>query len=73
MPFGNPMAGAIAEQSGAPLALAGGGTVTLILFAIVAIALPALRRSGRGGPRGIAAEGFRSCCRLLSNLPDRRT
>jgi hypothetical protein len=38
------MAGAIAEQFGAPLALAGGGTVTLILLAIVAIAFPALRR-----------------------------
>ena len=44
IPFGNLMAGAIAEQFGAPLALAGGGTVTLILLAIVAIAFPALRR-----------------------------
>ena len=44
IPFGNLMAGAIAEGFGAPLALAGGGTVTLILLAIVAIAFPALRR-----------------------------
>jgi hypothetical protein len=44
IPFGNLMAGAIAERFDAPLALAGGGTVTLILLAIVAIAFPALRR-----------------------------
>jgi MFS family permease len=44
IPFGNLMAGAIAEAFGAPLALAGGGTVTLILLAIVAVAFPALRQ-----------------------------
>jgi MFS family permease len=44
IPFGNLMAGAIAERFDAPLALAGGGTVTLILLAIVAVAFPSLRR-----------------------------
>jgi MFS family permease len=44
IPFGNLIAGAIAERFGAPLALAGGGTVTLIILVAVAIGFPALRR-----------------------------
>jgi MFS family permease len=43
IPFGNLLAGAIAERFGAPLALAGGGTATLIILAIVAINFPVLR------------------------------
>ena len=43
IPFGNLLAGAIAEEFGPPLALAGGGTVTLIILAIVAINFPVLR------------------------------
>jgi MFS family permease len=44
IPFGNLIAGAVAERFGAPLALAGGGTVTLLILAAVAIAFPELRR-----------------------------
>jgi MFS family permease len=44
IPFGNLIAGAIAERFGAPLALAGGGTVTLVILVAVAIANPALRQ-----------------------------
>jgi MFS family permease len=43
IPFGNIVAGAVAERFGAPLALAGGGTTTLIILAIVAVRFPALR------------------------------
>jgi len=43
IPFGNLLAGAIAEEFGPPLALAGGGTVTLIILVIVAINFPVLR------------------------------
>ena len=43
IPFGNLLAGAIAEEFGPPLALAGGGTVTLMILAIVAINFPVLR------------------------------
>jgi len=43
IPFGNLVAGAVAERFGAPLALAGGGTATLIILAIVAVSFPALR------------------------------
>jgi hypothetical protein len=43
IPFGNLLAGAIAEEFGPPLALAGGGTVTLVILAIVAINFPVLR------------------------------
>jgi MFS family permease len=44
IPFGNLVAGAIAERFGAALALVGGGTATLIILAMVAIAFPTLRR-----------------------------
>jgi len=44
IPFGNLVAGAIAERFGAALALVGGGSATLIILALVAIAFPALRR-----------------------------
>jgi hypothetical protein len=44
IPFGNLIAGAVAERFGAPLALAGGGTATLVILAAVAIAFPTLRR-----------------------------
>jgi MFS family permease len=44
IPFGNLLAGAVAERFGAPLALAGGGTATLVILVIVAIAFPALRQ-----------------------------
>jgi MFS family permease len=43
IPFGNLLAGAIAEEFGPPLALAGGGTVTLIILVLVAINFPVLR------------------------------
>jgi len=43
IPFGNLIAGAIAERFGAPLALAGGGTVTLVILVAVAIGNPSLR------------------------------
>jgi MFS family permease len=43
IPFGNLVAGAVAERFGAPLALAGGGTATLVILAIVAVSFPALR------------------------------
>jgi hypothetical protein len=43
IPFGNLLAGAIAERFGAPLALAGGGSATLLFLVGVAIAFPALR------------------------------
>jgi MFS family permease len=52
IPFGNLLAGAIAEEFGPPLALAGGGTVTLIILVIVAINFPELR--------GLRAEQARS-------------
>lgn len=44
IPFGNLLAGAIAEEFGAPLALAGGGTATLVILVAVAVAYPELRR-----------------------------
>lgn len=44
IPFGNLVAGAVAEQFGAPLALAGGGTATLVILAVVAYTFPVLRR-----------------------------
>ena len=44
IPFGNLLAGAIAERFGAPLALVGGGTATLIILAVVAYTFPVLRR-----------------------------
>jgi MFS family permease len=44
IPFGNLIAGAIAERFGAALALTGGGSATLVILALVAIAFPALRR-----------------------------
>lgn len=43
IPFGNLLAGAVAERFGAPLALAGGGTATLVILAIVAASFPVLR------------------------------
>ncbi len=43
IPFGNLLAGAIAERFGPPLALAGGGTATLIILVIVAVNFPVLR------------------------------
>ena len=54
IPFGNLIAGAVAERFGAPLALAGGGTVTLMILAAVAISFPSLRRVR---PEQIAAPG----------------
>ena len=44
IPFGNLIAGAVAERFGAPLALAGGGTITLLILVAVAIGFPALRQ-----------------------------
>ena len=44
IPFGNLIAGAVAERFGAPLALAGGGTVTLVILVAVAIGFPSLRQ-----------------------------
>ena len=44
IPFGNLIAGAVAERFGAPLALAGGGTATLLILIAVAISFPSLRR-----------------------------
>ncbi|HEV8546764.1 MAG TPA: MFS transporter [Candidatus Limnocylindrales bacterium] len=44
IPFGNLLAGAIAERFGSPLALAGGGTATLFILIVVAISFPALRQ-----------------------------
>jgi MFS family permease len=46
IPFGNLLAGAIAERFGSPLALAGGGTATLVILIVVAISFPALRQVG---------------------------
>jgi MFS family permease len=43
IPFGNLVAGAIAERFGAPLALAGGGTATLVILGVVAFSFPVLR------------------------------
>ena len=43
IPFGNLLAGAVAETFGAPLALAGGGSATLAILIAVAIAFPVLR------------------------------
>lgn len=54
IPFGNLIAGAVAERFGAPLALAGGGTVTLVILAAVAVSFPALRRVR---PEHVAAAG----------------
>jgi MFS family permease len=44
IPLGNLIAGAVAERFGAPLALAGGGTATLVILAIVAVSFPVLWR-----------------------------
>jgi MFS family permease len=44
IPFGNLIAGAIAETFGPSLALAGGGTATLIILVVVAYNFPVLRR-----------------------------
>ena len=44
IPFGNLIAGAVAERFGAPLALAAGGTATLLILIAVAISFPSLRR-----------------------------
>ena len=44
IPFGNLLAGAVAETFGAPLALAGGGSATLAILVVVAFAFPVLRK-----------------------------
>lgn len=44
IPFGNLIAGAIAERFEPSLALVGGGTATLIILAVVAYSFPELRR-----------------------------
>jgi MFS family permease len=44
IPFGNLIAGAVAERFGPSLALAGGGTATLIILAVVAYSFPELIR-----------------------------
>jgi MFS family permease len=44
IPFGNLLAGAVAERFGAPLALAGGGSATLLILLAVAVTFPVLRR-----------------------------
>lgn len=55
IPFGNLVAGAIAERFGPSLALAGGGSVTLAILAVVAYSFPVLRQlrpvtaASRGG------------------------
>lgn len=43
MPLGNLIAGAVAEQLGATIALVGGGLLTLAIVGIVAVARPSLR------------------------------
>jgi MFS family permease len=43
IPFGNLLAGGIAERLGAPVALAGGGVATLLVVALVAVRYPQLR------------------------------
>jgi MFS family permease len=44
IPFGNLLAGLVAQSFGPTVALAGGGLVTLVAVAAVALAFPALRR-----------------------------
>lgn len=44
IPFGNLIAGAVAERLGAPFALAAGGSMTLVILVVVAFAFPRLRR-----------------------------
>ncbi len=44
IPFGNLIAGAVAERVGAPIALAAGGSLTLVILIVVAAAFPRLRR-----------------------------
>ncbi len=44
IPFGNLIAGAVAERLGAPFALAAGGSMTLVILVVVAAAFPRLRR-----------------------------
>jgi MFS family permease len=53
VPFGNLLAGTIAERFGAPLALAAGGTTTLLILVLVAMTFPVLRnlRPDSGLPR----------------------
>ena len=43
IPIGNLAAGALAERFGAPLALAGGGVLTLLILALIVAAYPPLR------------------------------
>ncbi len=43
IPIGNLAAGALAERFGAPLALAGGGVLTLLVLALIVAAYPPLR------------------------------
>jgi MFS family permease len=43
IPFGNLLAGAVAERWGATVALAGGGVLTVVIVAVVWLAFPALR------------------------------
>jgi MFS family permease len=44
IPFGNLLAGLVAQRFGPTMALAGGGLLTLVVVGAVAIALPDLRR-----------------------------
>lgn len=43
IPTGNLLAGIVAERFGAPLALAGGGVLTLVVLAAVVVAYSPLR------------------------------
>ncbi len=59
IPFGNLLAGAIAERFGPPLALAGGGTATLVILVIVAINFPGAEGPARrtDQKQGLTASG----------------
>jgi MFS family permease len=57
IPFGNLAAGAVAEQFGATVALAGGGLLTLLVVITVVLAYPPIRRLRSEGARVREAAG----------------
>ena len=59
IPLGNLMAGLIAERSGAPLALAIGGTLTLIIAIVVAVFEPGIRGLEPGSRAAVGAPAAR--------------